>query len=99
MTVQNQERAHVGESEDVVIDTADGRIAYVAMDAGLLGPMLAIPWKSLGVAQVKSIVTLNVPKRHCKRHLPSDVRFGRSRWTLAGSPVCTTTMAIHPIRD
>jgi hypothetical protein len=54
MAVQNREREHLGEIEDVVIDTADGRIAYVAMDAGLLGPILAVPWEALDVAQDKS---------------------------------------------
>lgn len=46
MAIQNQAGERVGEIEDVVIDTGNGRIAYVAMDAGLLGPILAVPWES-----------------------------------------------------
>jgi PRC-barrel domain len=62
MSVQNAQGEHLGEIEDVAIDAADGRIAYAAMDTGLLGPLLAIPWEALGVAQDKPTVTLHVAK-------------------------------------
>jgi hypothetical protein len=43
ISVQNQQGERLGEVEDVVIDTASGRIAYVSLDTGLLGPLLAVP--------------------------------------------------------
>jgi sporulation protein YlmC with PRC-barrel domain len=82
MAVQNQERKHLGEIEDVVIDTADGRIAYVAMDAGLLGPILAVPWEALDVAQDKSTVTLNV----AKETLQKAPTFRRENWPETVDP-------------
>jgi sporulation protein YlmC with PRC-barrel domain len=82
MAVQNQGGEHLGEIEDVVIDTADGRIAYVAMDAGLLGPILAVPWKALGIAQDKSTVTLNV----AKEALQKAPTFRRENWPETVDP-------------
>ena len=41
--VRNREGEVLGQVEDVAIDTADGGIAYVAMDAGPLGPIFAVP--------------------------------------------------------
>jgi sporulation protein YlmC with PRC-barrel domain len=82
MAVQNQGGEHLGEIEDVMIDTADGRIAYVAMDAGLLGPILAVPWKALGIAQDKSTVTLNV----AKEALQKAPTFRRENWPETVDP-------------
>jgi sporulation protein YlmC with PRC-barrel domain len=80
--VQNQRGEHLGEIEDVVIDTADGRIAYVAMDAGLLGPILAVPWKALGMTQDKSTVTLDV----AKEALQKAPTFRREHWPETVDP-------------
>jgi sporulation protein YlmC with PRC-barrel domain len=66
----------------VVIDTADGRIAYVAMDAGLLGPILAVPWKALGMTRDKSTVTLDVPKEA----LQKAPTFRREHWPETVDP-------------
>jgi sporulation protein YlmC with PRC-barrel domain len=76
ISVQNQQGERLGELEDVVIDTANGRIAYVALDTGLLGPLLAVPWKTLGLAQDKSTVTLNV----AKETLQKAPTFRRENW-------------------
>jgi len=76
MSAQNQQGERLGEIEDVVIDTADGRIAYAALDSGLLGPLLAVPWKALKVAQDESTVTLNVGKEA----LQKAPTFRRENW-------------------
>jgi sporulation protein YlmC with PRC-barrel domain len=76
MSVQNQQGERLGEVEDVVIDTADGRIAYTALDSGLTAPLLAVPWKALRVAQDKSTVTLNV----AKEALQKAPTFRRENW-------------------
>jgi sporulation protein YlmC with PRC-barrel domain len=76
MSVQNQQGERLGKIEDVVIDTADGRIAYTALDSGLLDPLLAVPWKTLRVAQDKSTVTLDV----AKEALQKAPTFRRENW-------------------
>ena len=62
MSVQNQQGERLGKIADVMIDTVNGQIAYTAMDTGLLGPLLAVPWKALEVAQDESTVILRVAK-------------------------------------
>jgi sporulation protein YlmC with PRC-barrel domain len=76
MSVQNQQGERLGEIEDVVIDTADGRIAYAALDSGLFGPLHAVPWEALRVAQDKSTVILNV----AKEALQKAPTFRRENW-------------------
>lgn len=76
MSVQNQRGERLGEIEDVVIDTVDGRIVYAALDSGVLGPLFAVPWKALGVAQDKPTVTLQV----AKEALQKAPTFRRENW-------------------
>jgi sporulation protein YlmC with PRC-barrel domain len=74
--VRNQAGEILGEVEDVMVDTANGRIAYVALDAGPLGPIFAIPWKALGVAADNTSATLNM----AKDRLQKAPAFRREHW-------------------
>jgi sporulation protein YlmC with PRC-barrel domain len=82
MRVQNRQGENVGEVEDVAIDTANGNIAYVALDAGLLGPLLAVPWKALRVAEDQSTVTMDVTKEA----LQKAPAFRREHWPHTVEP-------------
>jgi sporulation protein YlmC with PRC-barrel domain len=82
MSVQNRQGERVGEIEDVAIDTATGSIAYVALDAGLLDPLLAVPWKALRVAEDQSTVTMDV----AKEALQKAPTFRRERWPHTVEP-------------
>jgi sporulation protein YlmC with PRC-barrel domain len=82
MRVQNRQGEGVGEIEDVAIDTANGKIAYVALDVGLLGPLLAVPWKVLTVADDQSTVTMDV----AKEALQKAPAFRREHWPHTVEP-------------
>jgi len=62
MQVKNQQGEELGEIENFMIDVQDGNIAYVVMDTGLFGRLLAVPMRVLTINPNERTATLNVDK-------------------------------------
>ncbi len=64
--VYNRENEHIGKIEDIMIDLADGRIAYaVILHGGLLGigsKHIPIPWQAFSLAERGDAFVVDIPK-------------------------------------
>lgn len=69
--VVNHQKEHLGKIEHLMIDLANGRIAYAVLSfGGFLGmgdKLFAIPWSALTVDTVEKQFVLNVDKEVLKR--------------------------------
>jgi sporulation protein YlmC with PRC-barrel domain len=68
--VVNREGEDLGKFEDLMIDLADGKVAYAALSfGGILGmgsKLLAIPWRALSLRVHEHAFVLDIPKEDLK---------------------------------
>jgi hypothetical protein len=78
--VISTEREDLGKFEDLMIDLAEGRIAYAALSfGGFLGmgdKLFAIPWKALTMRVHEHAFVLDIPKEV----LENAVGFDKDNW-------------------
>ena len=68
--VVNQKDEHIGKIEELMIDVANGHVAYAVMSFGGFlnfgNKFFAVPWKTLVVNEDKKCFVLNVDKDRLK---------------------------------
>src|SRR5262245_19008267 len=68
--VYNEEEEHLGEIQEIMLDTADGSVAYAVLSyGGVLGlgdKLFAVPWNALKLDTEHKRFVLNVAKDNLK---------------------------------
>lgn len=88
--VHNEANEHVGEVDDVIVDTSAGRVAYVVLGlGGALGmgeKHYALPWRSLHLAREGDGGDLKVHANVTKDRLKGAPEFDKDQWDKMRSP-------------
>lgn len=94
-TVCNAAGEDLGNIEDIMIDTHDGRVAYAVLSfGGFLGigdKLFAVPWEALRIDQDNKRIVLNVEKEQLK----DAPGFDKDHWPDMADPSFTQQIQSH----